>query len=174
MGKPIDIVPEQGLNVEIGLLLAMLDDNTQNWREELGDVPQEAVVWQPVSNGHSIGAILFHIADVEAFWLHEIATGQPRSQEERDALLSDATDQYGGKWPAPPIRPLAWYYEQHDAIRVRTREIVQEINNPEHVGKRRDKEFTLRWLLYRVLAHEAYHGGQAVLLALQYSKREGV
>jgi hypothetical protein len=75
----MDIVSGQGLNKEIGLLLAMLDDSTANWREELGDVSQEAIVWQSVPNGHNIGAILFHNADVEAYWLHEIATGQPRS-----------------------------------------------------------------------------------------------
>ena len=88
MNKRVDIVSCQGLNIEIGLLLSMLDDSTANWREGLGDVSQDAIVWQPVPNGHSVGAILFHIAGVEAYWLHEIGTGQPRSQEERDALLT--------------------------------------------------------------------------------------
>ena len=31
-------------------------------------------------------------------------------------------------------------------------------------------EFTLRWLLHHVITHEAYHGGQAVLLSIMKQK----
>jgi len=36
---------------------------------------------------------------------------------------------------------------------------------------RRLLERARRWLLYHVLTHAAYHGGQAVLLALQHKRR---
>lgn len=80
MSGRIDIVPVSGLNVQVGLLLAALDNTTTEWRQELGDVPDEAVVWQPFPGGHSIGALLLHMADVEAYWLHEIAAGQERTE----------------------------------------------------------------------------------------------
>ena len=108
---------------------------------------------------------------MEAHWLHEVASGQPRSREERERLLSDATDQYGGKWPVPPAQPLSWYYAQHDAIRARTHEFVRALNDPDRTGRSREDDFTLRWLLHHVLTHEAYHGGQAVLLMLQYGRQ---
>jgi uncharacterized damage-inducible protein DinB len=169
-----DVVPVAGLEMSLGLLLAMLDDSTRNWREELGEVSEDTIVWQPVADGHSIGALLLHITDVEAFWIQEVADGVMRSKEELALLLSGETQQYEGLWPAPPRRPLAWYFAQHAAIRARTHKIVRRLKDPDHIGRRvrqnREAEFTLRWLLYHVLRHEAYHGGQAVLLALMYAK----
>lgn len=170
-----DVTPVEGLDVQVGLLLAMLDATTIEWRGELEmeEVSEDAIVWQPFPNGHSIGALILHIVDVEAYWLYQIAAGKERTQEEKDRLLSDATQQDAVSWPVPPRQPLAWYFAQLDAIRERTRQTIRELNNPEHLGSRRDTEFTLRWLLFHVIAHEAYHGGQAVLLSLQYARRPG-
>lgn len=164
--KNFDLRPVAGTDPQIGLLLSMLDDGTREWRSELGKVSEETVVWQPFPNGHSIGALILHIADVEAFWLYEVATGRPRSQKEQEKLLSDVTEQYKIQWPKPPKRSLSWYYKQHDKIRERTRQTVLTLNDPEHIGKYKDRKFTLRWLLHHVIAHEAYHSGQAVLVAL--------
>ena len=88
--------------------------------------------------------------------------------------MADAIDQDAVRWPTPPARPLARYFEQHDSVRARTRAIISELNDlermtedPRHPGK---YEFTLRWLLHHVITHEAYHGGQAVLLSLMREK----
>ena len=172
-GKIYDVAPVPDTNIQIGLLLAMLDDNTEDWREELGAIPDEAVIWQPVPNGHNIGAITLHIADVEAFWLHEIAAGHVRSEEEIQRLLSVETQQYDGVWPTPPQKPLTWYFEQHDEIRNRSRQYVSSLSDPEETRLRpgRDNRYTIRWLLHHVITHEAYHGGQAVLLAMQWNAR---
>ena len=162
-----DVQPVPGLHPEIGLLLAMLDDGTQEWRRELGEVDEETLAWQAFPEGHSIGAVLLHIADVELYWFQEVAAGVPRSAEDGERLLSARTDQYAVQWPAPPRQPLAWYFQQQDEVRARTRRIVRELNDPEHVGRGHSgREFTLRWILHHVLTHEAYHGGQAVLLSL--------
>lgn len=61
----VDVVPIHGLDLQVGLLLAALEDTTRKWREELGDVPEQNIIWQPFPHGHSIGAILLHMADVE-------------------------------------------------------------------------------------------------------------
>lgn len=164
----VDLTVPDGANVEIGLLLAMLDDATQEWTEELGTVPDEAIVWQPFPNGHSIGALMLHIADVEAFWMQEVGAGKPRSAEELQAFLSEDTDQYNVAWPMPPAHPLEWYLQQLRDVRAKTRQTVLAINDPNHLGVRRDREFTLRWLLNHIISHEAYHGGQAVFLSLMY------
>jgi uncharacterized damage-inducible protein DinB len=155
-----------GAGAEVDLLLGMLDAGTAKWRRELGRVAARNLVWQPFPNGHSIGALLLHMADVEAFWLHEVAGQQPLSEELKETVLSDETQQYYVLWPRPPQRPLAWYFAQQGGIRARTREIVCELDDaglPCRFGR---QEFTLRWLLHHVLTHEAYHGGQAVLLSL--------
>jgi len=161
-----DIEPRAGFEPDFGLLLAVLNDATRKWREELGDVSEEALRWQPHAGSHSIGAILLHIADVEAFWIEEICLGRERSAEELKQLLSEETEQYAGNWPTPPRMPLAEYYALQDKIRARTLESAREITPREYVlGKQGvDYILTSRWILHHVANHEAYHGGQAVLL----------
>lgn len=175
MTERVDVPLVAGLNVQIGLLIAMLDDNTNNWRGELGEVSQETVVWQPFPGTHSIGGLLLHIADVEANWIHEVGAGALRSEEELSALLSRETQQYQVQWPIPPTQPLSWYYAQQDAVRTHTRKLITALNDPEHVGTRQTAqnktEFTLRWLLHHVLTHESYHGGQAVLLSILHERQ---
>lgn len=167
-----DVLPTEGLEVQVGLLLEGMEVTTREWREELGEVSEEALIWQPIPNGHSIGAILLHITDVEAFWIHQVAGGRVRTEEELKRLLSEETDQYRGRWPSPPKQPLSWYLAQMDEIRARTREVAQEINAPEKTGLLWEQVFTFRWLLHHVMTHEAYHGGQAVLLALLHNAQQ--
>ena len=91
--KRYDVPPAERMNREVGLLLAMLDDGTREWRGELGDVPDEAVVWQPFPNGHSIGAVILHIAAVEVHWLHRVAGGREPWPEEEERLQAAARQQ---------------------------------------------------------------------------------
>ena len=171
----VDIVPDtQAAEMGVGLLLAVLDNTTREWREdELGDVPDETVVWQPFPHGHSIGALILHIADVEAGWLHEVGAGQVRSEAEKAALLSRETDQYKVRWPDATRQPLSWYFARHDEVRARTRELILPLTDLKRATPHREADFTLRWLLGHVIAHEAYHGGQVVLLSLMRQKQEG-
>ena len=148
----------------------MLDDTTAEWRRELGRVGADVVRWQPAENAHSIGALILHVADVEGFWLHEIAAGCPMPESDVKLFLSRETQQYSGVWPKPPRKPLSWYYAQHDRIRARTRELLSSMDKPEKRCTRGTRELTLRWLIYHVITHEAYHAGQAVLIASLYKK----
>ncbi len=165
-----DVAPVEARNPEIGFLLGLLQAGTQNARRELGDMPEEALVWQPYPNGHSIGAILLHLAGCEAGWLHEVAAEQEGVGDlETELMEGHAIDQYGGIWPAPPNRSLAWYYARQDEVRARTIELVRELPQP---GALRiaawspGRAVTVRWILHHIIEHEAYHAGQAVLLSL--------
>ena len=172
MTQRLDVSPIPGSDVQIGLLLAILDDATNDWRGELGDVPDEMLLWQPFPGGHSVGALILHIADVEAYWLHEIGAGLARSDEELARLLSKETQQYDLTWPRPPAQPFSWFLAQHDEIRARTRHIVSTWDDPARALLWEDTEFTPRWLLHHVLTHESYHGGQAILLSILYARQE--
>jgi uncharacterized damage-inducible protein DinB len=177
--KRLDVKPAKGTDPQIGMLIAMLEDGTREWREELGNVPDDAVIWQPFPHGHSIGVILLHIADAEAFWIEQVVARRERSAEELKLLLSEEIDQYVPQWPTPPARPLSYYYEIHDRIRERTLKTLKQYDDPEQIFARRRTdgsqwEYTLRWILHHVITHEAYHGGQAVLIHLQYAGRRHV
>jgi hypothetical protein len=68
---------------DIGLLAASLQNATREWRQELGEVDEEAIVWQPVPDMHSIGALILHIVDVEAWWIESVAAGKSRHAASR-------------------------------------------------------------------------------------------
>ena len=173
--KPInttfrDVVPVEARSDVIGQLLGLLEAGTQNMRRELGEVDEETLVWQPYPNGQSIGALLIHVTACEAGWLHLVAAGQetPLDMEER-LLGGPSIDQYAGFWPAPPRKPLSWYYTQHDEARARTLALVSELPDPEEartVVWSPNRTCTVRWILHHIVEHEAYHLGQAVLLSL--------
>ena len=91
-----DVKPVPKLDPQIGLLLSMLDEGTWEWRDELeecGNISEEMICWQPVPHGHNIGAVILHIVDVEGFWLHGMAAGQPLSAKD--------------KKPSCPRRPIS-------------------------------------------------------------------
>ena len=169
-----DLVLSTDFDPTLALLLAMLDDATEEWRWELADlkVEDEALVWQPFPGGYSIGAILLHMADVESYWIEEVAAGRPFSPANEAVRAARDADQYKLEWAAPAAEPLAWYLEIANGARKRTKEIVRELADPLHAGLKDNGETcTLRWILSHVIQHEAYHGGQVVMLAVEFQKR---
>jgi uncharacterized damage-inducible protein DinB len=170
-----DVEPALGYPIEYGLLVSALTDGTSEWREELGAVSDDVVVWQPVQRGHSIGGVILHMIDVEAFWIETAALGRERSGEELNELLSQETDPYSFNWVVPPRKPLAYYLELQDRIRSRTLESIKQFPDPATVIHREgwNSTMTLRWILNHVVAHEAYHGGQAVMLKEMWLQHQG-
>lgn len=169
MTQQIDLPFASHPDPEIAVLLSLLANTTNEWREMLAVVPPDLVVRQLHADGHSIGAVLLHIADVEGFWLHEGFSGQVRPPEVVDALLSKETDQAHVHWPTPPAETVEWYYARLDAVRARTLDLARTLRSADQVlmhPARLGKTYTARWLLGHVVTHEAYHGGQAVLLSL--------
>ncbi|WP_395145373.1 DinB family protein [Armatimonas sp.] len=160
---------------EIQNWLTQLDQATHEWLGELGeDLTDPELMWQAFPNGHSIGALLVHIAEVEAYWLHHIACGEPYQDREGEVLKGEI-DQFGIRWPTPPTYPLHFYKALLATTREKTKRLIGALESPNHTATRvrRDgtaQEFTLSWLMTHVIVHEAYHGGQAVLLVLMQRK----
>jgi len=166
-----DIPPVSEMEPQLGMLLSMLDEGTREWRgefEELGELSTEAITWQPFSDSHSIGGLLLHIMEVEAFWIHEIAQKKSLTEDELNALVADLTNVDDVKWRTPPAESMVWYWDQFEQVRVRSREIIQNFTDPHLLCAlpSLNREYSLRWILHHVVAHEAYHGGQAVFLGL--------
>jgi len=160
-----DAAPLPGYPAPYDLLAAILQDGTNEWRWEIDpDLPDEAVVWQPHPGMHSIGACLLHIAEVEVYWFEEFVLGRQTDPEENKLLMSDQIDQDAWKWPNPPKQPFGWYLELHDRIRARTLQGIRDWPPAETLITRGERQATARWVFGHVIQHEAYHGGQAVLL----------
>ncbi len=167
MKKNFDVAPLDAADSELGLLLAIQENRTAAWRRELGSVDEDALVWQPFPGGHSIGALLLHIGEVELYWIEEVWAGKPATPEDVAALMSDQIEQYSVKWPVPPRQPLEAYFALLDGVRQRTKPIMLAAQHEWRSAEGGDQRFTARFLLQHVITHEAYHMGQAVLLKLQ-------
>lgn len=162
----IDAKPLSGYPEPYDLLCAILQDGTNEWRWEIDpNLGEEAVVWQPHPGLHSIGGIMLHIIGVEIFWFERFALGIASDPEERKLLMVEETDVDEWQWPEPPRQPINWYFEWHDRVRARTLERIKSEWPSADTSREWDgKPRTLRWVLGHVIQHEAYHGGQAVLL----------
>jgi uncharacterized damage-inducible protein DinB len=169
----IDAEPLSGYQEPYGLLCAILQDATNEWRWELDqDLSEDAVVWQPHAGTHSIGGIILHLIGAEVYWFEKFALGISPDPEERKLILSDEMDVDTWNWPVPPRKPISWYFELHDRIRARTLESVKRWPAPDSTKGHDGRQVSMRWVLGHVIQHEAYHGGQAVLLNRLWQLRE--
>src|SRR5690606_3372674 len=123
-----DIRPIEGFDPLIGFLMACLDDSTREWREELGEVAPEAVIWQPVPGSYSIGGLYLHLIDVESIWFERVTGVYTRDAEETKLLMSDETDVDNGIWAMPHAESIEWYDDLHKKVRARAREAVKHID----------------------------------------------
>src|SRR2546421_3343560 len=171
--KSYDVKPLEGLHPELGILLATLDDSSREWRDELGDVPVEAIIWQPFPGGHSIGGVLLHIAECEAYWIQAFAAGHKISPEDQKRYMSEQILQYDVQWPSPPAEPISYYYSILDEVRARTCKTLPEVKEPSRVFERGNEAYTMRWILAHVAEHDSYHGGQAGVLKLVWGRLGG-
>lgn len=164
------LTPPSEWPLEIGLLWASLEDARQKWWPELQGIEEGALTWQPFENGHSIGAILLHIAEVELFWIENVIAGLEPRTDDADVLLSDQINQYDVRWPTPPLRPLGHYGAILESIRKRSRNALRLAGDPKREIAMGERTVTPEWVISHLIQHESYHGGQAVLLRLLYER----
>ncbi|MFY7953703.1 MAG: DinB family protein [Armatimonadaceae bacterium] len=166
----VDFQPLDFLPAETETLWAVLEDTTRMRRAEIGDVADNLLSWTPNEGMHSIGAVMMHIIETEAQWIHEVLGGRKRSSEERAFQQADATDQWGGNWAPAPALSWSELLAYHDTIRLQSRTVVEALGEPEATSPLGNRLVTLRWVLKHVATHEAYHFGQIELL-LQMARR---
>ncbi len=160
-----DAEPLAGYREPYGLLCAILQDGTNEWRMELDqNLSEDAVVWQPQPGAHSIGSVILHMMGAEIFWFEKFALDLPFDPEEQKLLMVDEMDIDNGNLPAPPRKPISWYFELQDRIRARTLESIKKWPAPDFAKDLHGHPRTMRWVFGHVIQHESYHGGQAVLL----------
>lgn len=159
-----DLVVDSEAQPELGVLIATLQDSTRKWRRGLGRVSPQALVWQPYEFSPSIGGLILHMVDVEAYWLRMFAAGEAEDLAKPETDYNSRLEQYKHSWPPPPKKPLSWYYALQNARRAEHVEYIRRQADPaEAMGKGKDQA-TYRWIVAHLVEHDSYHGGQAVLL----------
>lgn len=174
--------PVEGYTPQIGRYVAQLTEVRNDLKREVQGLSIEQLDWHPDEETESIGTQLLHLDSVEWSWMHQD--------------IFDASDEeYTGVWEeAMPIRvgvpqvtgrPVEHYLQKLDATREETLRILKGFTDadlsrlvgegePRPGEERRSRLFTIDWIIWHVLQHEAAHLGQVELLRrLGSGKRSG-
>ena len=164
--------PVAGYAPQVGRYVAQLNEIRNDLKYELTGLTPAALDWHPNEQTESIGTLLLHLAAVEWSWMHEDIFGTPDTE-------------YQGNWAeAMPIRrrapqvsgrSLEHYLEHLDAIREETLRLLQGFTDadlarlvgeaePAPGVEARSYLYTIDWIIWHVLEHEALHVGQIELL----------
>ena len=165
--EPIDLPCPGGEPGTLTLLRTILDDTTRMRRAEIGPLTDTIVRWQVAPGTHSIGAVMMHIIETEAQWIHEVLAGEARSPEERRIQQAEATDQWNGVWADPPAESWEALLAYHDTIRQRSHALLDHLADPTGTAPFGPRAVTARWVIKHIITHEAYHFGQIELLRQQ-------
>lgn len=152
----------------IGRYLAMLDDVSTRVRKYVDGLTIDQIDWYPNSRCESIGTILFHIAAVERSWIGEDIFRKPMSEDEWKEAFALRIDipQVNGK-------ELQFYLDVLQRTREETKEslkaltdadLSREVTPLDAEDGNSDKRFTIEWILYHIVEHEAHHKGQIALM----------
>jgi uncharacterized damage-inducible protein DinB len=170
--KIITCDPVEGYTPQIGRYVAQMNEVRADLKREVQALSTEQIDWHPDDKTESIGTMLLHIDGVEWSWIFEDIFGRPDTE-------------YPGEWrEAMPIRlgmpqvqgrPAEWYLDKLDATRQRTLEVLRGFTDADLArlvgesdpGPGREKRswlFTIDWIIWHIIQHEASHLGQIELL----------
>ena len=164
--------PVEGYAPRVGRYVAQMNEVRDELRKQVQDLSVAQLDWHPNEQTESIGTMLLHVDAVEWSWIHEDILGRPDKE-------------YPGEWAeAMPIRVGApqvtgrqadWYLQRLDARRERTLDVLRGFTEEDLdrlVGEadlgpeveKRSYLFTIDWIMWHIINHEAAHVGQIELL----------
>lgn len=165
-----EFVPPAGFPSRLGRMLHALEGLREETIGLTSDLDADSLARIPFQGGNSIGTLLVHIAEAEAFWILERIGGRPLSRERREIYRMDQFGQPG----APQARraPVSFFLGLLADLRVETREVVSSLRDGDLEGRRTwvdpanpdEREvFTVGWILTHLYGHESHHQGQIAM-----------
>lgn len=161
------ILPYAGYPPRIGRYLTQMEDVRRQVKKSIEGLSSEQLSWHPNDKVESIGTILLHIAAVECSWIGEDIMRRPMDDEWKIAFpIRFGMPQVNGQ-------PLDYYLKTLDAVReqskadLKTREDedLDRLIIPLDPGDPTSTlQFSMEWILYHVVDHEAHHKGQIAVM----------
>lgn len=157
----LSLAPGEGEDPEIGRWLRALKDTRSRMNQALQDLPAELVDRLPPSGGSSIGAILYHLAIIEADWLFDDVLGTQETDWPAELFPMDARED--GEHLSPFADETV---DQHLArlkkIRTMLVETISSMSADElhRPRERKDYDVSPAWVLHHLMQHEAEHRSQ--------------
>lgn len=164
--------PVAGYSPQIGRYVAQMTELRQDLLHELDGVAAAQLDWHPDDQTESIATLLLHLDAIEWSWIYQ-------------DIFGAGDEAYPGSWAeAMPIRmgvpqvqgrPLSTYLDQLAASRARTLEVLRGFTDADlarQVGEGevpagmepRSTLYTIDWIIWHIIEHEAIHVGQVELL----------
>lgn len=157
--------------------VAQLDDQTRRLVAATAALGVADLAWQSAPGTNTIGMLLAHIAYAEAHLTAIGLEGRPTSDTKAAIGISEEDEGMPlapGAPPSPALagRDVAFFHDalararaglKRAAAPLTEADLAREIVRTRPDGMRR--VFTVDWVLYHLLEHEAMHHGQVLLLA---------
>jgi uncharacterized damage-inducible protein DinB len=157
--------PLPGYPREIAQGLWMMEATRQRTLRLLRGLDQRSVDWEgPDGRENAIGSLLYHLADVEMWWLYEqmLSRAFPPAVQ-ADLPIIDRDDE--GRLSRVLGVPLRKHRERLARCRARLLEELRgmrlgEWHRPRPIYHSRTETATPTWIVFHLIHHEAYHTGQ--------------
>ncbi|WP_425146064.1 DinB family protein [Deinococcus sp.] len=163
--ESLTLTPVPAQTPEVGIWLSVLREaRTETLKAAARIIHLDA---QP-ERGNSAGTLLYHIAQVEAYWLYGEVLEQQDADfpaEVRNWFPFDMGDE-NGKLTMIRDEPLQRYLARLVWVRGRLEEVFGTMSLDEfrRVRHLEGEDVTPEWVLMHLALHEAHHEGQLALL----------
>jgi uncharacterized damage-inducible protein DinB len=160
------IAAPSGMDREVGLLFAQLEECRRRTRETVLGMSTADLDRRPPGVPHSIGAHLLHIAGLEHWWIQRVAL----QQEIEESLAHEFAPSQLDSTASRALRghDVTYYLGKLDEVRARTEAACWRLRDDDldlqRSSPRDGAGCTVRWILAHLCDHEAHHRGQIALL----------
>ena len=150
---------------DIGRMLWAIEDARQRTLSVLDHIPPAVIDWVPGPDQNTIGALLYHVAAIEASWLYEDVL-RAGFVAPLDTLLPFDVRDANGKLTRVMGIALDDHLNRLSAVRGLLLNAYADMTPDDFRLPRRldDYEVTPEWVLHHLMQHEAEHRGQIELL----------
>ncbi|HEY7036429.1 MAG TPA: DinB family protein [Thermomicrobiales bacterium] len=159
--------PVPGFSPRIGRYVAQLAETRQELLRQTVSLTPDQLSWYPNEQVESIGTQLLHVAAIEWSWIFEDVFGRPG--EEYDGWEEALPLRLG--LPQVRDRPLAYFTDRLDRVREEALAVLRGLTDddlsrlvPVAPAEPVTEVFTVDWVLFHLVHHEAHHAGQVELL----------
>lgn len=154
------VIPElAGYAPQVGAALWRLEDARDRTLRLLRDMPAETIDRE--TPGNSVGAILYHVALIEADWLFAEILQEPIPAQLHHLLPVDVRDQ-DGILTAVRGQTLEEHLARLAAIRSILLDRLRAMTDEDFQGVRSLRQYDVSpdWVLHHLAQHEAEHRGE--------------
>ncbi|CAM4017278.1 DinB family protein [Saccharibacillus endophyticus] len=159
----LEIKALPGYPEEIGRQLWMMEDIRRDLLQKLEGLTQDELDAAEDGDVTTVGALLYHIADVETSWLHFDMLLRKKLDPELEPWFTAPTRNERGEVWCPQGESLERHLERLAVVR---RDFLEKFRSVDLEDWRTIREVpgeydvTPEWIVYHLIEHEAHHRGQ--------------